>query len=1050
MKNLSILILKSISFLLLIPNSGSHQLAEKLKKLECEEFYVKIFDTSSNSYDYTCQNYVPWDDYSNIFCTDYKEMPYVIVYTTINSSVSITYYKVCCRTKECLNKYRFNPLTRFGKNEPSVKIRPLLSESDVADLDLFVQHCVAAVMVLGVSWGFYYVIVRRPQKTRSWNDSQEFVDPKLLELAQKPRMQTVHISHKDLGGTPISGHFSFLDYCRILASRSYREQNAQLGQLVQPSTIRDRIIRHDLRQVREARESNILKWKIAYHRLNRNKKFVKIGGKWVYVSRNMERNGFLDRNLRIQNSRAIQRYTDAQKMVLHLRTKFHFDKKWMADFDKYDINELMSMLEKRKDKFMIFFKASGLAHHLFRADRPLSGDVKHGNMFESIIFHGPYFYPWEPQQLIDLFTEGREKFLDDNICLKLSLPIVIIGEIRGRYADLHRWLQILGLPYRRKLLFLGGYTNRGSSRFEEYSLDTLAMIAALKIAYPRHVFMLRGSAECEFSFAPRWSAKTDDAVLRTARQMCDCLPLLATIGTEYMAVSSGLSPFMTFDLDEIQNLKRPLKADNLPYYAKWLLFGQPKAMDGMFENEPGSGKYRYGLRAVDFICEKLKIKSIIRSRNELTVNPLFLANERLITISSTPTKHSGGVVLVIDKPIGYMFFKLKLQTTKITIPPRKDTVAVVNEVGKMQFKNRKKRLEKEKREKIRREKEEKKRLETEKRRKELRDRWDQYALEKMKKEEEIERNKTPEERKRDREEAEKRRQERKAERKARKEAEIQKAKETPILRPTRMATIEDINRQKEENRRKAKEAAEAKKKKEQEMRERENRQKEEIKRKAKELAEVKRKKEEEEKRKAKEAAEANRKKEEELKEKKKKAERRKYDVYNQIMRELIGEGLVKLDTEECPAMYEKGTYEEDLTIEEAEAQQVREEILKERGGISRKEEKYEKNQENEKKKLKEKEEAEKKDKKKNKDEKKKKSILKPVELPLDAKRKLIAMGVKKKKSDYATMDDVPSDWDDKVPPKEPKSKKPDKEKPKKKTTSLYHTIDDVPSDWDDK
>lgn len=82
-----------------------------------------------------------------------------------------------------------------------------------------------------------------------------------------------------------------------------------------------------------------------------------------------------------------------------------------------------------------------------------------------------------------------------------------------RYADLHRWLQIVGLPYRRKLLFLGGYIERGSSNFEEYSVECLSLIASLKIAYPRHVFMLRGSAETAFSFAPRFNVTLDNAVL---------------------------------------------------------------------------------------------------------------------------------------------------------------------------------------------------------------------------------------------------------------------------------------------------------------------------------------------------------------------------------------------------------------------------------------------------------------------------------------------------------------------------------------------------------
>uniref|UniRef100_A0A1I7V3C8 SER_THR_PHOSPHATASE domain-containing protein n=1 Tax=Caenorhabditis tropicalis TaxID=1561998 RepID=A0A1I7V3C8_9PELO len=247
------------------------------------------------------------------------------------------------------------------------------------------------------------------------------------------------------------------------------------------------------------------------------------------------------------------------------------------------------------------------------------------------------------------------------------------------YADLHRWLQITGLPYRRKLLFLGGYVERGSSHYEEYGIECLSFIASLKLAYPRHVFMLRGSAETTFSFAPRYNVPMDDAVLSAARQMCNCMPLTALIDEEYLAVSSGISPYMMEDLFEIEGLERPLRPEALPHSLKWLLFGQPSSMSGQFDFNEDNLKFRYGLRAVHRICQKWGLKAIIRSRNDISINPLFFLDNHFITINSCPTKKTGGVAMLIDGNLGWFFFKLRYQMEELEFSPDPYTSFLKNE-----------------------------------------------------------------------------------------------------------------------------------------------------------------------------------------------------------------------------------------------------------------------------------------------------------------------------------------------------------------------------------
>lgn len=168
------------------------------------------------------------------------------------------------------------------------------------------------------------------------------------------------------GGFPISGQHSLLDYCRVLAARSCRDHNLRESQLVDPNIVRTRILRNDLRLARAAREINFVRWKIAYNRLKRNKRYVKVGSRWIYVSKSMERKEFLEANYKKQQIEALQSYLGAQKMHMKLATKHHFDSKYVGELDKYDITHLMNLCKKTEDMYMIFFKSTGLGHELYR------------------------------------------------------------------------------------------------------------------------------------------------------------------------------------------------------------------------------------------------------------------------------------------------------------------------------------------------------------------------------------------------------------------------------------------------------------------------------------------------------------------------------------------------------------------------------------------------------------------------------------------------------------------------------------------------------------
>lgn len=93
--------------------------------------------------------------------------------------------------------------------------------------------------------------------------------------------------------------------------------------------------------------------------------------------------------------------------------------------------------------------ATGHGHGLVRANRKTW--VRYDDTLQperatmqTVLEHGPYAYDWKPIDLVELFDQAKECFQADEVLVEISLPVVVIGDLRGHYTSVFSLFK--GLP----------------------------------------------------------------------------------------------------------------------------------------------------------------------------------------------------------------------------------------------------------------------------------------------------------------------------------------------------------------------------------------------------------------------------------------------------------------------------------------------------------------------------------------------------------------------------------------------------------------------------
>ncbi|CBK24752.2 uncharacterized protein [Blastocystis hominis] len=254
------------------------------------------------------------------------------------------------------------------------------------------------------------------------------------------------------------------------------------------------------------------------------------------------------------------------------------------------------------------------------------------------------------EQIKQLITKATDIFMSQPVLLNLQAPIKVCGDIHGQYYDLLRLFEYGGFPPEANYLFLGDYVDRGKQ-----SIETICLLLAYKIKYPKNFFILRGNHETDYinriyGFYDECKRRYNIRLWKLFSDCFKCLPVCAIIEGRIICMHGGLSPELS-SIDLIKSIQRPCDVPDKGLLCD-LLWSDPERelLSGWGMNDRGVS-YTFAEDVVHNFLRQHDLDLVCRAHQVVEDGYEFFADRNLVTVFSAPNycgefDNAGGMMSV--------------------------------------------------------------------------------------------------------------------------------------------------------------------------------------------------------------------------------------------------------------------------------------------------------------------------------------------------------------------------------------------------------------------